>query len=91
MSSSLSCRLCKQPITFDNKHISQRTGKKIPLDVENNKPHDYPVLRDQQLFERISRPEHQQTQGAIYNVTKVVVKKSILTLTARPAQGNGFH
>ena len=44
---SLSCNLCGQPITFDNKHISQRTGKKIPLDVETNEPHDYPVRRDQ--------------------------------------------
>jgi hypothetical protein len=30
--SSLACRQCGQPITFDNKHISQRTGKKTPLE-----------------------------------------------------------
>ena len=52
--SSLSCKLCGQPITFDNKHISQRTGKKIPLDVETNEPHDCPVRRDQ--------PQQQQGQ-----------------------------
>ena len=45
--SSLSCRQCGQPITFDNKHISQITGKKIPLDVATNEPHDCPVRRDQ--------------------------------------------
>jgi hypothetical protein len=45
--SSLSCRLCGQPITFDSKHVSQKTGKKIPLDIETNKPHDCPVRRDQ--------------------------------------------
>jgi hypothetical protein len=45
--SSLSCRLSGQPITFDNKHISQRTGKKIPLDIETNEPHDSPIRRDQ--------------------------------------------
>jgi hypothetical protein len=45
---SLVCRQCGQPITFDNKHISQRTGKKIPLDVETNEPHDCPVREDQQ-------------------------------------------
>ena len=45
--SSLSCKLCGQPITFDNKHISQRTGKKIPLDVETNEPHDCPARREQ--------------------------------------------
>ena len=52
--SSLSCRQCGQPITFDNKHISQRTGKKIPPDVETNEPHDCPVRRDQ--------PQQQQGQ-----------------------------
>jgi hypothetical protein len=52
--SSIVCRLCNQPITFDNKHISQRTGKKIPLDVETNEPHDCPVRRDQ--------PQQQQGQ-----------------------------
>jgi hypothetical protein len=31
--SNLSCRLCGQPIKFDDKRVSQRTGKKIPLDV----------------------------------------------------------
>jgi hypothetical protein len=58
MSSSLSCRQCSQPITFDNKHISQRTGKKIPLDVATNEPHDCPVRREQQQ----SQLPHQQQQ-----------------------------
>jgi hypothetical protein len=44
---SLVCRQCGQPITFDNKHISQRTGKKIPLDPGTNEPHDCPIRRDQ--------------------------------------------
>jgi hypothetical protein len=57
-SSSLSCRQCGQPITFDNKHISQRTGKKIPLDPGTNEPHDCPVRRDQQQQQQ----EQQQTQ-----------------------------
>ncbi|HJT49672.1 MAG TPA: hypothetical protein VJ729_15930 [Nitrososphaeraceae archaeon] len=51
---SLVCRQCGQPITFDNKYISQRTGKKIPLDIETNEPHDCPVRRDQ--------PQQQQGQ-----------------------------
>ena len=34
-------------ITFDNKHISQKTGKKIPLDPGTNELHDCPVRRDQ--------------------------------------------
>ena len=45
--SSISCRQCGQQITFDNKHISQRTGKKIPLDIETNDPHNCPVWKDQ--------------------------------------------
>jgi hypothetical protein len=45
---SLSCKLCAKPIKFDNKHISQRTGKKIPLDIKTNEPHDCPARRDQQ-------------------------------------------
>ena len=31
----------------DSKHISQRTGKKIPLDPGTNEPHACPVRRDQ--------------------------------------------
>jgi hypothetical protein len=60
-SNSILCRQCNQPITFDSKHISQRTGKKIPLDVETNEPHDCPLRKDQQR-EGISHPEQQQTQ-----------------------------
>ena len=68
MSSSLSCRLCGQPIAFDNKHISQRTGKKIPLDVETNEPHDCPARTEQQLFGPIPLPEQQQqTQQRRYH------------------------
>jgi hypothetical protein len=50
--SNISCRQCNQPITFDNKHVSQRSSKKIPLDVDTNEPHDCPARksRQQQLF-----------------------------------------
>jgi hypothetical protein len=49
---SVVCSLCNKPITFDNKHISQRTGKKIPLDIETNEPHDCPARRDQPQQQR---------------------------------------
>jgi hypothetical protein len=52
--SSLACRQCGQPITFDNKHISQRTGKKIPLDPGTNEPHDSAVLKRTQQQEQQS-------------------------------------
>jgi hypothetical protein len=56
--SSLSCRQCGQPITFDNKHISQRTGKKIPLDIQTNEPHDCPAWKDQQ--QQSQQPQQQR-------------------------------
>jgi hypothetical protein len=62
MSSSILCRQCNQPITFDNKHISQRTGKKIPLDVETNEPHDCPVRRDQPQTQQTQQGQQQQPQ-----------------------------
>jgi hypothetical protein len=63
--SSILCRQCNQPITSDNKHISQRTGKKIPLDIETNEPHDCPVRRDQpqqgqQQGQQSEQPQQQQ-------------------------------
>lgn len=41
---------------------SQRTGKKIPLDIETNEPHDYPVLRDQPLPQGQQQSQTQQPQ-----------------------------
>jgi hypothetical protein len=65
--SSLACRQCGQPITFDNKHISQRTGKKIPLDPSTNEPHDCPVRRDQpQQQGQTQQPPTQQQQQRRY-------------------------
>ena len=57
--SSILCRQCNQPITFDNKHISQRTGKKIPLDPATNEPHDCPIRRDQPQQGQIQQPQQQ--------------------------------
>jgi hypothetical protein len=59
---SLACRQCGKPITFDSKHISQRTGKKIPLDVETNEPHDCPVRRDNLQPQRLERQIQQSYQ-----------------------------
>jgi hypothetical protein len=72
--SSISCRLCGQAIKFDDKHVSQRTGKKIPLDPGTNEPHDCPVRRDQpqqqlqgqqlqQSFQQQQRRYHQCNKG----------------------------
>ncbi len=70
--SSLSCRLCGQPIKFDEKWVSERTGKKIPLDPGINEPHDCPVRRDkqqqqgqqpQQSYQQKQRRYHQCNKG----------------------------
>ena len=53
--------MCGQPIKFNDKHVSQRTGKKILLDVETGEPHDCPVRRDQQQ----QQGQLQQSQMAI--------------------------
>jgi hypothetical protein len=58
--SSITCRLCQQPIKFDDKHISQRTGKKIPLDIATNEPHDCPVRRDQPQPQQSEQQPQQQ-------------------------------
>jgi hypothetical protein len=57
---SLSCRLCGEPIKFDDKHISQRTGKKIPLDIETSEPRDCPVRRDQPQQQQQGQQQPQQ-------------------------------
>ena len=70
---SVVCRLCNKPITFDNKHISQRTGKKIPLDIETNEPHDCPARRDQpQQQQRGQQPQqsYQQQQRHYHQCNK---------------------
>jgi hypothetical protein len=59
--SSLACRLCGNPIKFDDKWVSERTGKKIPLDPGTNEPHDCPVRRDQPQQQQ-GQPQPQQTQ-----------------------------
>ena len=56
--SSLSCRLCGEPIKFNDKHISERSGKKIPLDIDTEEPHDCPVWNGSQQYQ----PQQQQLQ-----------------------------
>jgi hypothetical protein len=68
--SSISCKQCGQPITFDNKHISQRTGKKIPLDPGTNEPHDCPMRRDQPQQSQQGQQPLQQTQRRYHQCNK---------------------
>ena len=36
------CKYCDAELTFDSEYVSERTGKKIPLDVDTGEPHDCP-------------------------------------------------
>jgi hypothetical protein len=68
--SSILCRQCQNPTKFDDKHISQRTGKKVPLGVETNEPHDCPVRRDQQQQVQQSYQSQQQQQRRYHQCNK---------------------
>jgi hypothetical protein len=63
--SSLACRLCGNPIKFDDKWVSERTCKKIPLDPGTNESHDCPVRRDhlKQQGQQSERPQQLQQQS----------------------------
>jgi hypothetical protein len=39
------CKLCERKITFDDEYVSEKTGKKIPLDPETAEPHECPVWK----------------------------------------------
>src|SRR5919198_1540915 len=60
MSSSSLYKLCSKPIKFDDKHISERTGKRIPLDLDIEQPHDCPVWKGSQQYKQ--PPQQQQSQ-----------------------------
>ena len=57
---SLLCRLCGEPIKFDDKHISERTGKRIPLDVDTEEPHNCSVWKSSSQQQQQQQQEKQQ-------------------------------
>ena len=69
--SSLSCRQCGQPIKFDDKRVSQRMGKKIPLDVDSQEAHICPKWdRNGQQQEPLEQQQKPKTQQKRYQCTK---------------------
>jgi hypothetical protein len=42
MTSSCYCKYCGNEIEFDDYHVSEYSGKKIPLDAYPMEPHDFP-------------------------------------------------
>jgi hypothetical protein len=88
MSSLLSCRLCGQPIKFDDKHISQRSGKKIPLDIDTDEPHDCPVWKNGQHQQQQPQQQSQQ-QGQPQQPTKQT--QQIRFYPCRKGCGQGIY
>jgi hypothetical protein len=56
------CRQCGKPIKFDDKWISERTGRKIPLDVDTEEPHDCPLRRSNSKQQQLQQIQQQQQQ-----------------------------
>ena len=56
------CRLCGKPIKFDDNWVSERTGRKIPLDVDTEEPHDCPVRRSNSQQQQLQQIQQQQQQ-----------------------------
>jgi hypothetical protein len=56
--------------------ISQKTGKKIPLDIETNEPHDCPVRKN-----NTQQQHNKHNKGGFIHVKKATVRKSILMQT----------
>jgi hypothetical protein len=61
-SNILLCKHCNQQITFDNKHISQRTGKHIPLDIKTGERHDCPMQPNPYPYPYQSQQQRPQQQ-----------------------------
>jgi uncharacterized protein YlaI len=57
---TLYCSLCDEPIKFDDDYISEKTGKKIPLDADTDEPHDCSVWRWQQEQMRQTKRRYYQ-------------------------------
>jgi hypothetical protein len=59
---SLSCRLCGHQIKFDDRRISHRSGKMIPIDADTNEPHNCPVWKGSQQYQQQQQPQQAQQQ-----------------------------
>jgi hypothetical protein len=72
MTSNIACKLCGRPITFDDKHIGVKTGRKIPLDPGTNETHDCPVRRKSSYQKHQYPQEQQERREGQYQEQEVV-------------------
>jgi hypothetical protein len=99
MTSLLSCRLCGQAIKFDDKHVGHRTGKKIPLDIDTEEPHDCPVWRvasntkhNSNHNDSNNHTTNNKHNNDIINVVRVAAKRyTSMQTTKRAKVENGFR
>jgi hypothetical protein len=92
---SIASKLCRVPIKFDDKHVSQRTGKKIPLDFDTEEPHDCPYGRVASSTNNLNSSNHssnrnRRNKGDIINATRIVARRSILMQIIKARAANGF-
>lgn len=58
----VSCKRCGDPIRFDDDVVSDRTGKRIPLDEDSDEPHN---CRESEYFDNKSTIECHYCQSEI--------------------------
>ena len=87
---SLLGRLCGQAIKFDDKHLSERTGKKIPLDIDTEESHDCPVWKGSQQYQ--PQQQQQQKERRYHQCNKGCGQEIYFEqITARAKAADGFH
>jgi hypothetical protein len=62
----------------------------LPLNIETNKPHDYPAHKSAQQ-EQGQQCSHNNSKGDIIHVTKAAAKRSTLMPITRVKAANLFH
>src|SRR5215217_3627833 len=53
------CKLCQAPIKFSKQHVSQKSGKMIPLDPITDTPHDCPAWKKQRPYSNGNQSQSQ--------------------------------
>ena len=57
------CKLCQAPIKFSKQHVSQRSGRMIPLDPLTELLHDCPVWNKERAYNPSSTQSQPQQRG----------------------------
>jgi hypothetical protein len=82
-------------IKFDGEHISERSGRRVPLDIDTNEPHDCPVRRSQQEQRmEIQKRYHNCRKGCgqfiYFDVKQRTKRGKWIPIEKRPSSGIGM-